>query len=211
MLFGGFDASTLEMRAAQGGRRAIHGRFPYNSKAVLSDGGRSGRPQKEQFAPGSFTYSLKADADIHLLAGHSFDRPLASKNAGSLVFQDSTEALTFNATIAPEVAETSYAKDLFALIAAGLVVGLSPGFRIPPPAAVPPEDAETIEEEDPSLGRAIIRTILQAILFELSIVTRPAYDEAQVEARNWTPSTGGVLIPETPDAGLRRSLNRWRP
>ncbi|WP_139802425.1 HK97 family phage prohead protease [Aurantimonas sp. 22II-16-19i] len=104
----------------------------------------------------------------------------------------------------PEVAETSYAKDMFALIGSGLAVGLSPGFRIPPPAAVPPEQAEMIEEEDPRLGRAIIRTILQAILFELSIVTRPAYDEAGVEERNWQPTPEIVPVRKT------FHLNRWR-
>lgn len=207
MLWGGLEGSSLELRASPGGGREIRGRFPYNSKAVLSDGGKTGRPQKEQFAPGAFDYSLKSDADIHLLAGHSFDKPLASKNNGSLLFDDTDEALTFRATIVPEVARTTYATDLFSLIFSGLVVGLSPGFRIPPPAAVPPDQAEKVEEEPPSLGRALIRTILQAILFEFSIVTRPAYPDAQVEARNWTPSAGGVLIPERKPA---HPASRWR-
>jgi phage head maturation protease len=51
---------------------------------------------------------------------------------------------------------------------------------------------------------AIIRWILAALLYELSVVTRPAYDEAQVEARNWTSTAGGVLVPG-------HALNRWRP
>jgi len=205
MLHGGLEGSELELRAAGNGRRRIRGRFPYNSKAVLSDGGRTGRPQKEQFAPGAFTYSLKAPTDIHLLFGHSFDKPLASKNNGTLTFDDTDDALTFDADIVPEVAETSYARDLFSLIAAGLVLGLSPGFRIPPPSAVPADEAEKVEEEDPNIGRALIRTIFAAILFELSIVTRPAYDQAQVEARNWQPSAGGVLLPAP-----AHPLKRWR-
>lgn len=209
MLHGGLECS-LELRAAPNGRRQIRGRFPYNVTATLHDGGQTGRPRKEKFAPGAFTYSLESDADVHLLSGHSFDKPLASKNNGSLAFSDNAEALSFVATIAPEVAETSYARDVFALILSGLAVGLSPGFRIPPPAAVPPDQAEKVEEEAPSLGRAIIRTILAAILFELSIVTRPAYDQAQVEARSWQPTDAGLLVPEAPEAGLRRSLNRWR-
>ena len=209
MLHGGLECS-LELCAAPNGRCQIRGRFPYNVTATLHDGGKTGRPRKEKFAPGAFTYSLESKADIHLLSGHSFDKPLASKNGGGLVFSDNDEALTFVATIAPEVAETSYAKDLFALILSGLAVGLSPGFRIPPPAAVPPEQAEKVEEEDPSLGRAIIRTVLQAILVELSIVTKPAYDQAQVEARSWQPNGSGLLLPEAPDAGLHRTLKRWR-
>ena len=65
---------------------------------------------------------------------------------------------------------------------------------------------EKVEEEDPALGRAIIRTILAAVLFELSIVTRPAYDEANVEARNWqVDSDTGLVVPAKPNA-----LARWR-
>ena len=203
MLWGGLEGSSLELRASRKGGRRIRGRFPYNKRAVLSDGGKSGRPRKESFAPGAFTFSLQAPNDIHLLVGHSFDKPLASKNNGTLTFDDTAEALTFDAEIVPDVAETSHARDMFALITSGLAVGLSPGFRIPPPAAVPPDQAEKVEVEDPRLGRALIRTIFQAILFELSIVTRPAYDEAQVEERNWQPSPSGVIVPTHP-------LNRWR-
>jgi len=102
------------------------------------------------------------------------------------------------------------------MIGAGLAVGLSPGFRIPPARAVP--DAEEVEEEpdDGSLDEdgnprrgAIIRTVLSALLYELSVVTRPAYPEAQVEARNWQADQEANL-PLVPDATLRRALNRRR-
>jgi hypothetical protein len=107
----------------------------------------------------------------------------------------------FEASI-PAIAETSHGRDALAMIAAGLAVGISPGFRIPPKRAVP--DAEEIEEEDddPDNGehRAIIRTIKAALLYELSIVTRAAYSEAQVEARNWCP---GFLRRPTPACTVR--------
>jgi phage head maturation protease len=48
---------------------------------------------------------------------------------------------------------------------------------------VPPEEAERVDEEDPAEGRALIRTIMQALLFEISLVTAPAYPETEVEAR----------------------------
>jgi len=207
LLHGGFAPGELEVRIKprDGNRRQLRGRFPYNSKAVLSDGGKTGRPRKEQFAPGAFTHSVKSKTqNIHLLSGHSYSQPLASKDAGSLTFNDSKEALSFEADIAPEVADTSYASDMFKLIESGLVFGLSPGFRIPPPAAVPPEQAEKVEEEDPKEGRALIRTILQAILFELSIVTVAAYIEAQIEARSWQVTGSGLAVPKP------HALARWR-
>jgi len=91
-------------------------------------------------------------------------------------------------------------RDALALLAAGQIAGISPGFRIPPERTVP--NAETVEEEDPAEGNALIRTISEAILFELSLVTRPAYSETQVEARNWNP--GRVIQP-----ALHHSA-RWR-
>lgn len=175
---------ALSLRAESDGSRILTGRFPYGATATMSDGGRRGRPRKERFRSRAFQYRVeKPDEEIHLLIGHDYGKPLASKLGESLRLTDSDDALTFEARISPEVAATSYAQDALALISAGLAVGLSPGFRIPPERAV--ENAETVEEEDPAEGDALIRTINAALLYELSIVTRPAYDESQVEARNW--------------------------
>lgn len=205
----GAHLGGLEVRKPAPGRAGtvLRGRFPYNRPAVLSDGGRTGRPRKEMIAPGAFSYRLdRPDEDIHLLVGHSYDRPLASRKAGTLTFEDTPEALIFDAVIVPEIERTSYARDVLAAIGAGLIMGISPGFRLPPERAVP--EPERIEDEghDPENGahNAIIRTVLAALLYEISLVTRPAYPEAQVEERNWQ------VTPEAPDAGLSRALARWR-
>lgn len=179
-------ASALTLRAEPDGSKTITGSFPYNSLATVSDGGKSGRPKKERFASHAFRYSVNtAKLDISLLYGHDFNNVLASKNTGSLKLDDTAASLDFSANIGAEVADTEHAKTALALIGAGLAVGLSPGFRIPPPRTV--ENAETVTEEDPANGNAIIRTINEAILYELSIVARPAYDESEVEARSWQP------------------------
>lgn len=204
----------LELRRAKNGKgRRLKGRFPYGKRAVLSDGGRRGRPRKEEFAPRAFSYRVeRPEEDIHLLVGHSYDRPLASRAAGTLEVFDSDEALTFEAVIKPELEEVTYVRDALAAIEAGLLVGISPGFRIPPERAVKKAEAFSQEEVDPSRGMhgAIIRTIFHALLYELSIVTVPAYKETEVEEeeeeRSWP-----VSLPEQPsDATLRRALNRWR-
>lgn len=225
----------LELRAASKGRRRLRGRFPYRKRAVLSDGGKNGgRPQKEQFEPGAFSHSINsAEQDIHLLVGHSFDKPLASKKTATLTFHDTAEALSFDAEIAPEIADTSYGADTLKQIESGLAVGVSPGFRIPPKRAVPVAEKFTDEGYDPARGNhnALIRTIFQAILFELSVVTRPAYQEAIVETvdqsgdaidpnvqalldAGWTVNEAGVLVPPqlipvTPAPALP-VLRRWR-
>lgn len=208
MLWGGHDGG-LEVRKRASGALALRGRFPYNRAAVLTDGGRSGRPRKEIIASRAFEYRVNdPKEDIHLLIGHDYGQPLASKAAGTLRLKDGDDALTLEADIAPEMQEVSWVRDALAAMSAGLLVGLSPGFRIPPERAVP--DAEKVEEEDPSLGMAMIRTIFAALLYEISLVTRPAYPETQIEARNWTPTGGGLLLPDAPRAGLNRTLNRWR-
>lgn len=193
MLWGG-AGGEFELRAKRDGSKVLGGRFPYRSLAVLSDGGRSGRPRMEKFAPGAFSHTVAdEEADVLFLSGHRFDKPLASRSAGTLKLNDTPEALEFEARVIREIAETSHGRDALALLEAGLATGISPGFRMPPERAVPREQAEKIEEEPmrPERGQhgALIRTIMAAILFELSIVTRPAYPEAQVEERCWTVSS----------------------
>jgi HK97 family phage prohead protease len=184
----GVFQAGLSVRRESDGSRILAGRFPYGPTATLSDGGRRGRPRKERFSARAFSYRVELpDEEIHLLVGHDYGKPLASKLNGSLSLTDRDDALTFEARISPEVAETSYARDALALISAGLAVGISPGFRIPPERAVP--NAETVEEEDPAEGQALIRTIRAALLYELSIVTSPAYKESGVEDRAWKLST----------------------
>ena len=202
MLYGGIEACGLEVRAKEGSR-IVSGSFPYSSRAVLSDGGKRGRPRKEFFAPNAFKFSVDENIEVHVLVGHSFDKPLASRGAGTLILEDTPKALKFEATITPEIASTSHAQDALAMMGAGLIAGISPGFRIPPERTVP--NAEEVFEEDPAEGQALVRQINDAILFELSLVTRPAYPETQVEARSWDITQNSVI-----DNGCTNSRYRWR-
>lgn len=200
------EFTDLELRRRDGFHN-VRGRFPYNRLAVLSDGGRSGRPRKEIIASRAFAYRVNDPAqDIHFLLGHSYDRPLASRLTNTLSFDDTAEALNFEARISPAIAETSHGRDALALIETGLAVGISPGFRIPPSRAV--AQAETVEDEGmrPEEGahNAIIRTVLQALLYEISLVTRPAYPESQVEARSWDVTN------KTTSASSHNPMKRWR-
>ena len=184
MLWGGSDGG-LELRRAGDGSATLSGRFPYNKPAVLSDGGPTGRPRKEVIASRAFSYRVdRPDEDIHFLVGHDYGKPLASRSAGTLNLTDGDDALIFSVILTPEIQRTTWGADFLAAMAAGLVGGISPGFRIPPKRAV--AEAEKVENEDPKLGTAIIRTVLAALLYELSVVTRPAYPSTQIEARCWS-------------------------
>lgn len=185
----------LELRAAGDGTRRLSGRFPYNRTAVLHSGGNGRRPRKERFAPRAFGYAVDdPERDIHLLSGHDFNRPLASRKAGTLTLADGDDALTFEAVLTPEIQRTTWGQDFLNAYAAGLVTGLSPGFRVAPPEAV--AKAEVTTEEDPSQGKALVRTIFAAVLYELSMVTRAAYDDTDTDLRAWQAQGGtGRIAP----------------
>lgn len=172
MLWGAHTGS-LELRT-EGGETRLRATFPYGRTAVLSDGGRTGRPRQEVIAARAFADCIERGEDVHFLSGHDFNKPLASRAAGTLTLTETDEALTIEATISRDMAGVSYVRDFLSAHAAGLVRGLSPGFRVRP-------GGETVEER----GDAILRTIRAADLIEVSAVTRPAYPEAQIEARNW--------------------------
>lgn len=170
-------AQSLEVRQ-QGGRPTIFGRFPYKALAVLSD---RGTVRKESILPGAFDFTLKdPDRDVNLLVGHSFDRPLASKRSGTMEFNDTEDFLEFIATI-PEGAErATHVTDVLAMVGAGLIKGVSPGFRVPPKDVVP--DAERLVPEPGNPG-VMIRELSSLLLYELSLVTRPAYEQSEAELR----------------------------
>jgi hypothetical protein len=140
---------------------------------------------------------LAEGGDVHLLIHHDFDRPLASRSAGSLELHDDQDALTFTATLAPELRSVGYVQDFLGTLAAGLIGGISPGFRVP-------HGGDKVRRD----GTGVMRVVRSADLIEISAVTKPAYPAAQIEARNWTPD--GPIQPDGLGAGLHRTLNRWR-
>ncbi|WP_112873186.1 HK97 family phage prohead protease [Paracoccus endophyticus] len=183
MLWGAMNGS-LELRA-EGGTTRLRATFPYGRETELAPG------RYESIAPRAFAARIEAGEDIHLLAGHSYDRPLASRSAGNLRLSDDDDALRLEAEID---GGTTWAADFIAAHRAGLIRGLSPGFRVP-------RGGERIEQRAGGLHR----TITEAELFEVSTVTRPAYPEAQIEARSWETHQD-----RQPYRGPAYPLNRWR-
>jgi HK97 family phage prohead protease len=185
----GIHQGDFEVRG-EGGETRLLGRFPYGAETVLRTTGNGGPELREVFAPRAF--AVDQTRNTFLLAGHDFAKPMASVAAGSLQVTNTDAALLIEARIAPDMIGVSYIADVLAGIRAGLVPGISPGFRLAAQAG-----AETITRQ----GNTVLRTITAAVLEEISIVTRPAYPQAQIEARNWTPEAA------PPRA---HPLNRWR-
>lgn len=191
----------LEVRARG---RKLFGSFPYGREAVVRD---RGRVRKERFRAGAFGWQIRAFAELQkemgqvikesfekarlevlreelarrnvdLLRGHNFDRPIASLVAGSLKLDDSATALRFEAELPED--PPSWVTDTTKAVEAGLIRGVSPGFRVPPASAV--SNAEELIDEPGNPG-VQIRQINQAVLYELSLVTRPAYSASEVDLR----------------------------
>ena len=210
----------LELRAD---RRKLVGSFPYNREAVVAD---RGRVRKERFRAGAFSWQLRRFADLQkeigkliedsvdearrillerelaarnvdLLRGHNFDRPIASMLSGSLKVKDGRDALRFEADL-PEN-PPSWIDDTMKAVDAGLLRGVSPGFRVPPASAV--ANAEELIDE-PGGNGVQIRQINQAVLYEISLVTRPAYTESGIDLR------GDLLLPEVPPRDYWE-IGRW--
>lgn len=180
---------TLELRQ-DGGRRRIRGRFPYGATATVSS---RGKVRKERFEPHSLSFAIRDETrPIHLLFGHDYNRPLAVRAPASapvgratipLVLKDTDEAVEVETEELPEDLEElpTYFQDVLKLIELGLSVGLSPGFQVPPLAVVPGAEELIPEPGNPDI---LIRSIVEAVLFEMSIVTRPAYIESMVDLRS---------------------------
>ena len=172
----GANIGSLELRT-EGGEIRLRAIFPYGRETVLAEGLGRGRERREMIAPRAFSDRLERGEDVHFLSGHDFNKPLASRSAGTLELTDTDDALSVEATISADMRQVSYVRDFLSAHAAGLVSGLSPGFRVRP-------GGETVEER----GDAILRTINKADLIEISAVTKPAYPQAQIEARSWQPT-----------------------
>ncbi|TIV53463.1 MAG: HK97 family phage prohead protease, partial [Mesorhizobium sp.] len=153
--------------------------------STLGDG------RRERFAARAFRSRIDAGENVFLLAGHDPEKPLASTEAGSLTLRDGEDALHIEARVA---ATTTWANDALAALAAGLTKGISPGFRVRSGGDVVTRSAD-----------GLLRTVNAADLFEVSLVTLPAYDQAQIAARSWA-----LAAAEADDAGMRRAFNRWR-
>lgn len=180
MLWGG-SLGGLEVRQ-EGEAVRVAGRFPYDTRTELAPG------YFETIARGAFASRVNSDDDLHFLSGHDFEKPLASRKAGTLEVRQDDGALIFEATVA---GNTTWARDFLAAHDAGLVRGLSPGFRVE-------QGGEKITRD----GNMMHRRVTRAALVEVSAVTRGAYPSAQIEARNWNAAK--VVTPNLTAA------RRWR-
>lgn len=120
----------------------------------------------EVIARGAFMETLKT-ADVRAYFGHDRGRVLGRVQAGTLRVREDAKGLA----VEIDLPDTSDGRDARELIGRGDISGMSIGMMV------------TRQEWDETTEPAT-RTILEAELFEVSIVAEPAYDDTSIALRS---------------------------
>lgn len=157
---------NAEIRASEDGTLKVSGYV--NKTEQLSNVLGSTKKFVEKIAKGAFQRAIQnTKRDIDFLAEHNDKLILASTRNGSLELKEDDQGLFMSATIAP----TSWGKDTYTLIKAGIYRNMSFGFR-------------TIKDKWKLLENGLYeRTIEELELFEVSVVKDPAYSQSTISAR----------------------------
>jgi len=150
-------AAPIEVRADS--RTATGYAAVYNSIADI------GGYFNEQIAPGAFDGTL--GGDIRALFNHDTAHVLGRTIAGTLRLASDDRGLAVDI----DMPDTAMARDLAVSMTRGDISGMSFGFNV---------TKQTWDESGP----VILRTIEAVELFEVSIVTFPAYDATDVAVRS---------------------------
>ena len=120
---------------------------------------------REQIAPGAFKPSLTGD--VRALFDHDSSHVLGRTKSGTLRMSEDEHGLA----VEIDLPDTQTGRDLRESMARGDIDGMSFGFRV------------TKQEWDES-GETPLRTIREVELFEVSVVTFPAYADTEVALRS---------------------------
>jgi uncharacterized protein len=133
----------------------------FNSKTTIGDW------FEEIISPGAFTRSISENGDVRALFNHNWDNVLGRTKNGTLRLEEDTRGLKFEV----ELPNTSVARDLAESMRRGDINQCSFGFWA------------TGESWDYSVEPAV-RTINEVELYEISVVSIPAYEDTEVSLRS---------------------------
>jgi HK97 family phage prohead protease len=132
---------------------------------------------REKCAPGCFSRSISAGADVRALINHDPNLVIGRRSAGTVEISSDNVGLQWTC----KLPDTTYARDLYALIKRGDISQCSFAFSV--------EDEAWSEEDDPDERgqRVSVRTLRDVNLLDVSAVTYPAYEATSVSARTLFP------------------------
>ena len=150
-----------EFRFAEGEKRTLEG-----YAAVFGAVANLGQFD-EIIEPGAFTRSLAGGADVRALIDHDPGRIIGRTKSGTLTLEENDHGLW--ATV--ELPETREANDLATLVDRGDLDGMSFGFR-------------TVKDRWETREGRNVRYLEDVDIFDISIVSFPAYDATEVALRS---------------------------
>ena len=156
------EIRTGELRASSPGRLTGYvARF--NSETRIAD-------FHEVIRAGAFKHSLSDGRNIVALADHDRRSLLGSTASGTLQLHEDAHGLAFELRLPP----TTVARDIAALVEAGIVQGASFGFTVPP-------GGDTwLDRGDGSM----LRELRNVELHEVTVTATPAYADTEVAKRS---------------------------
>lgn len=121
----------------------------------------------EQIAPGAFARALREKSDVRALVDHDPSRILGRTKAGTLALVEDAEGL--RAEIRPP--QTTAGRDVVESVRRGDLDGMSFAFR-------------TLKDSWDYAAEPPLRTLLDVDLYDVSVVTYPAYPDTSVALRS---------------------------
>lgn len=134
---------------------------------------------REIIKPGAFNRNFP-DADVRALRDHEPSRVLGRTKSGTLTLSVNSKGLVSDIN----TPNTTDGRDVSELVGRGDVDGMSFGFRV-------------ISDNWRMQNEEVIRELLDVELFDVSVVTYPAYRQTIVSVRSFDPEIVGqsVLLP----------------
>lgn len=154
----------FEVRSNADGTRSISGYAGVFNSLSEDLGGF-----KETIKPGAFKQSLVDNPDVLCLYGHDQNQILGRVSSGTMTIGEDNIGLRFTC----KLPDTSTARDLTALMERGDISQMSFGFSVPPNG-----------DEWTQVNDQIIRTLINVVLYEVSVVGVPAYSSSSVNLRS---------------------------
>lgn len=124
---------------------------------------------REIIKPGAFARSLKDAPNVRALYDHDTRQVLGTTRADTLQLREDAKGLSFELMLP----DTSYARDLSALVDRGDVAGCSFAFRVRP-------GGESWEQR----SGETVRVLSDIELAEITITANPAYPDTEVALRS---------------------------
>jgi len=165
-----FKLSSLpiEVRTAPDGSRSITGiAAPFNKRSVDLNG------FVEIIAPGAFTRTLKENPDVLALRDHDSTILLGRTKSGTLTLSEAAQGLRFTC----KLPATTQAADLIESLGRGDIDSCSFGFNVA-------EDGDTWTVTPDG---TVLRTLRDVDLWEISVVSFPAYPDSTAALRSCPP------------------------